>query len=144
VRDWKELVFIASVVVAYTLGSIINSVVSRIINPIEDRVIYKNEKPSIMRAAILAQNPQAFDPVLKNFEYSRLLRSTIFNFLLIGIFSFIHLCLKDASSSKLLLVVLFTLIATGIAYWAWYETAENYYCHLEATYKALKGADRNC
>lgn len=138
-KEWKELILIASVPAAYTLGAIINGIVSKIFQwiRIEDRLIYKNEKPSTMRAAILAHNPQAYEHVIKNFDYPRLLRSTTFTFLLIGVFSIIHLWPPATTVPELLLVVGIAIIGTGVALWAWYETAENYYLHLRKTYIEL-------
>jgi hypothetical protein len=52
-KNWKEIVFIASVVAAYTLGAIMNGVVSRVWDCFERKWIYTDIKPSIMRAAIL-------------------------------------------------------------------------------------------
>jgi len=144
-KDWKEVVIVASVVAAYSSGAIMNGVVSRIMSSIETKVIYKRpQKPSEMRAAILVQKPEAFDHIIKNFDVPRVLRSTIFNFLLIGLFSFVHYFSSNATYSQLLLVAVLFTVGTAFAAWAWFETAENYYIHLSKTYDALKklGTDR--
>ncbi len=138
-KDWKELVIVASVVAAYSSGAIMNGVVSRIMSSIESKVIYKRpQKPSEMRAAILVQKPEAFDHIIKNFDVPRVLRSTIFNILLIGLFLLIHLFSSNATYSQLLLVAVIFAIGTAVAAWAWFETAENYYIHLSRTYDALE------
>lgn len=137
-KDWKELVVVTSVVAAYTSGAIMNGVASRIMFPIESKVIYKRpQKPSEMRAAILVQKPEVFSHIIKNFDVSRVLRSTIFNILLIGLFTFLHLCSANATCSQLLLVALLFALGTAGAALAWYETAENFYIHLSQTYDAL-------
>ena len=63
-KDWKELIFIASLALAYTLGAITNGIVSKIFNWIEAPLIYKHEKPSEMRAAILVHNPDGSTGVI--------------------------------------------------------------------------------
>src|SRR5439155_11172339 len=117
-KDWKELTVVASVVAAYTSGAIMNGVASKIMSPIENKV-YK-QKPSEMRAAILLHKPEAFVQIMKNFDVPRVLRSTIFNILLIGIFSFIHLFLSNAIYSQLLLVAVLFVLGIAAAAWAWY------------------------
>jgi hypothetical protein len=141
-KDWKELTVVASVVAAYTSGAIMNGVASRIMSTIEGRTIYKRrpEKPSEMRAAILIENPEAFKHVMKNFDVPRVLRSTIFNIFLIGLFSFAHSFSINAAGSQLFLIAILSVLGTAVAAWAWYETADNYFVHLSRTYDALKGA----
>ena len=130
-KDWKELTVFASVVTAYTSGAIMNGVSTRIISWFENKVYSKrSQKPSEMRAAILLHNPEALAQIMKYFEVPRVLRSTIFNILLIGIFSVLHVF-------SLWIALLFAL-GTAAAAWAWYETTENYYIHLSKTYDALK------
>ncbi len=137
-KDWKELVIFASVIAAYSSGAIMNGVASRIMSSIESKVIYKGQRPSKMRAAILVQKPEAFDHIIKNFDVPRVLRSTIFNILLIGLFLLIHLYSSNATYSQLLLVAVIFVIGTAVAVWAWYELAEDYYTHLSQTYDALE------
>ena len=91
-----------------------------------------------MRAAILVQKPEAFDHIIKNFDVPRVLRSTIFNILLIGLFLSFHIFSSNATNSQLWLVAVIFVLGAGMAAWAWYETAENYYIHLSQTYDALK------
>ena len=138
-KDWKELVIVVSVVAAYSSGAIMNGIASRIIDPIERRAIHKRQqRPSEMRAAILVQKPEAFDHIIKNLNVPRVLRSTIFNILLVGVFLFIHFFSSNATFSELLVVAVISLGGTALAAWAWYETAENYYIHLTQTYDALR------
>ena len=103
-KDWKELIIIGSVVVAYTAGAIINAVTTSIMEKlnIDKKLFYKRKKPpSEMRAAILVRKPEAFIHIMKNFDTPRVLRSTILNFILIGFFSFIHLyCSKSLACSQ--------------------------------------------
>jgi len=135
-KDWKELTVIASVVAAYTLGAIMNGIAAKLLSPLENKLYSKrSEKPSEMRAAILIQEPQAFDHIIKNFDTPRVLRSTVFNILL---FLFIHILSLNATRSHLLLVAFGTPVAALFTLWAWYETAENYFIHLYQAYDALK------
>jgi hypothetical protein len=138
-KDWKELTVIASIVAAYTLGAIMNGISAKLLSPLEDKLYSKrSQKPSEMRAAILVQEPQAYSQIIKNFDAPRVLRATVFNILLIGIFLFIQVLTLNATRSQLLLVAFGTLIAALFTLWAWYETAENYFIHLYQTYDALK------
>lgn len=138
-KDWKELIVIASVVAAYTLGAIMNGIAARLLSPLENKLYSKrSEKPSEMRATILIQEPQAFDHIIKHFDTPRVLRSTVFNILLIGLFLFIHILSLNATRSQLFLVAFGILVAALFTLWAWYETAENYFTHLYRTYDALK------
>ncbi len=138
IKDWKELLAVASVVPAYTSGAIMNGITSRIMNQIEGRLIYRGSlQPSEMRAAILVRKPEAFDHIIRNFDVPRLLRSTVINISLIGLFSVIHLLASGAKCSQVLLVATLFLLGIGGAGWGWYETAENYYVHLSRTYDAL-------
>ncbi len=137
-KDWKELLIIASIVAAYTSGAIINGAVSRVMQPLERKVIFKRSiKPSEMRASILVQKPDAFVHIIQNFDVPKVLRSTIFNIFLIGVFTFINLWAKSASCSHLLIVALLFVFGIICSAWAWYETAENFYIHLCKTYDAL-------
>lgn len=142
-RDWKEIIFVASVVAAYTSGAIMNGIASRLLSPWEDWLYQKtrSEKPSEMRAAILIQKPEAFDRVMKNFEFPRVLRSTVFNILLTGIFLFINLLFLKGTTTQLFWVVVWTVVAALLVLWAWYETAENYFIHLCKTYDAMTKKD---
>jgi len=136
---WKELNIIVSVVTAYTLGAIINGITASVMEMkwlgIYKMVYKRKEQPSDMRAAILIRKPEAFMHIMKNFDIPRVLRSTIINVLLIGIFAFIHLYRYAPSTNlQLFLVVCIVIIVTGISIWAWYETEENFYIHLTKTY----------
>jgi len=138
-KDWKELTVIASVVAAYTIGAIMNGIAARLLSPLENKLYSKrSEKPSEMRAAILIKEPQAFDRIMKNFDTPRVLRSTVFNILIIGLFLFIHILSLNVTRSQLLLVAFGTPVAALFTLWAWYETAENYFIHLYQTFDALK------
>jgi len=137
-KDWRELVIVASVVAAYSSGAIMNGVAARIMTRIEAKIYTRPQKPSEMRAAILVQKPEAFDHIIKNLNVPRILRSTIFNILLIGLFLFFHVLSSNATTSQLWLVAVIFVLGAGVAAWAWYETAENYYIHLSQTYDALE------
>jgi hypothetical protein len=143
-KEWNELTVIGSVVAAYTTGAIINGIASRIMEmtKIESKVYKLKKMPSEMRAAILVRKPEAFMHIMKNFDVPRVLRSTILNFLLIGIFAFIHLCcFKSLTWLQLLLLVLVFVACVVGAVWAWFETAENYYIHLTAAYDEVTKKD---
>jgi len=79
----------------------------------------------------------------KSFFYQLIWRrTTILNFILIGIFTFIHLyCSKSLTCLQLLLLALIFVACVVAAAWAWYETAENYYIHLTATYDEVTKKD---
>lgn len=140
IREWKELTLILSVPAAYTVGAIMNGVASHLVSKLDRKWIFKRSiKPSAMRAAILIQNPQAFEHVIKNFNEPRVLRSTIFNIFLIGVFGIIHLyALSTFTYLQLGLIASLFLVASLLAAWAWYETTENFYVHLSQTYDALE------
>ncbi len=139
IKAEKELAAVASVVVAYTLGAMMNVIATRLMAPLENKLYSKlPKKPSEMRAAILIQKPEALNHVMKYFEVPRVLRSTFFNILFIGILSFVHVISSNATRSQLLLVALFTLGTASFILWAWYEAVDNYRIHLSATYDALK------
>jgi hypothetical protein len=144
-KDWKELVIIGSAVAAYTTGAIINAVTTSIMekSKIDKKLVYKREKPpSEMRATILVRNPEAFMHIMKNFDAPRVLRSTVLNFILIGIFTFIHLyCFKSLTCLQLLLLALIFVACVVASAWAWYETAKNFYIHLTATYDEVTKKD---
>lgn len=143
-KEWKELIIIGSVVAAYTTGAIINGVTTSIMERLKiDKVIYKRkEPPSEMRAAILVRKPEAFMHIMKNFDVPRVLRSTIINVLLIGVFTFIHLYRSTTSTcSQLVLLICLVALGTAISAWAWYETAENFYIHLTKTYDEVTKND---
>jgi hypothetical protein len=139
IKDWKELLLLVSVPTAYTAGAVMNGVTSRLVSKFDDKLIFKGPiKPSAMRAAILVKNPQAFEHVIKNFNEPRVLRSTIFNIFLIGVFGTIYLSkLLTFTNLQLGLIALLFLVATFLSAWAWYESAENFYIHLSQTYDAL-------
>lgn len=137
-REWKELLLIGSLVAAYTSGAIVNGVASKLMSPIEERLVFKRpRRPSEMRAVILVHQPEALKHVMTYFDVPRVLRSTIFNILLIGVFTTIHLYRLLSCYEVLILIACFVAAAAGAA-WAWYETDENYYVHLCQTYDALK------
>ncbi len=147
-KEWKELLAVASVVPAYTLGAIMNGIASKVTDRLEGRLIEwrskacfikgRSQQPSEARAAILIQKPEAIEHVMGNYVVPRLLRSTIINVFLIGVFSFIHLSSSDATSPQLLLAGVLIVLGIAATVWAWYESAENYYIHLWRTYDALK------
>ncbi len=70
-------------------------------------------------------------------QYTRVLRSTVFNVFLIGTFSFIHAVRLSATCSTLWIIAISTVLGAGLAAWAWYEVDENYFIHLTRTYDAL-------
>jgi len=136
-KDWKELIVIISVAAAYTLGAIVNGISAKLLSPIENKLYSRrSEKQSKMRVVILIQKPDAYDRIMKNFDTPRVLRSTVFNILLIGLFLFI--LSLNATRSQLFFVAFGTLVAALLIFWAWYEAAENYFIHLYQTYDAMK------
>jgi hypothetical protein len=139
IKDWKELLLVVSVPTAYTAGAVMNGITSRLVSKFDDKLIYtRSIKPSAMRAAILVRNPQAFEHVIKNFNEPRVLRSTIFNIFLIGVFGTIYMSKSPTFTNvQLGLTAVLFFSATCLAAWAWYESAENFYVHLSQTYDAL-------
>jgi hypothetical protein len=136
-REWKELSLIGSLAAAYTLGAIVNGVASRLMSWIEAKLIFKKpQKPSEMRAAILVHEPEALKYVMTYFEAPRVLRSTILNIVLIGVFTTIHLAHLLTCGQLLILIACFILAFAG-AVWSWYETDENFFFHLSKTYDAV-------
>ena len=139
--DWKELVLVGSLVAAYTSGAIVNGVVSRLISKIEGKLVFKRaEPPSQMRAAILVHQPEALKQVITYFDVPRVLRSTVFNILLIGVFTTVHIY-SALSVCEILTIVACFIVSAAAAAWAWYETDENYYVHLCQTYDAVIGRE---
>lgn len=143
-KEWKEVVVVGSVVVAYTVGAVVNGIVAKIM---EKREVWVHQRvqrqqnlqeprpvPSIMRAAILVKNPDVYKPVIQNLDIPKVLRSTIFNILLIGVFATIHASSQSTALITAPAVAFCFIIATGLSVWAWFEMAENYYIHLCATY----------
>jgi hypothetical protein len=136
-KDWKELLLVGSLVAAYTSGAIVNGVASKLMSKIEENLVFKRtEPPSEMRAAILLHQPEALKQVITYFDAPRVLRSTIFNILLIGVFTTIHVY-RALSLCEILTIVACFIVVAATAAWAWYETDENYYVHLCQTYDAL-------
>jgi hypothetical protein len=132
-------------VAAYTAGAIVNGITTRIFESLDiDRLIYKQkDPPSKLRAAILIRKPEAYMHIMKNFNDPRLLRSTITNVLLIGFFTFIHLCRSPTLTWwHLVSAVCLFIVVAGISAWAWYETADNFYVHLTATYDEVTKNDQ--
>lgn len=141
-KDWNELLIIGSIVAAYTSGAIMNGIVAGLMEwlGIDKKWIYKTNspKPSEMRAAILARNPDAFVQVIKNFDVPRVLRSTTPNIILIGVFTSIHLIRNSVPIWPQLSIVIFLfIIGAVLTAWAWYETAENFYIHLSRTFQVV-------
>lgn len=137
-KEWKELLFLGSLVAAYTCGAIINGVVSKLMSSIEAKLVFKRSRPpSEMRAAILVRQPEALKHIMTYFDVPRVLRSTSFNVLLIGVFTLIRFW-GNLSCFEVLWVIIGFVVVTACAFWAWYETDENYYVHLCQTYDALK------
>ena len=140
-KDWKELSIVASVAIAFTLGAIINGIMAKLMDSADRKWIFKHDiKPSEMRAYILVNKPAAFPHIIENLIIPRLLRSTIFNIIMIGILTFFYLATQDATFTQLLIVVILFGVVSAFAAWAWYETSENYYIHLCETYKASKSS----
>lgn len=138
VREWKEFLFVGSLIAAYTSGAIVNGVVSRLMSSIEKRLLFKRSRPpSEMRAIILVHQPDALKHIMTYFDVPRVLRSTIFNILLVGVFTTIHLY-RALSCYEVSILIACFVAAAFFAAWAWYETDENYYFHLCQTYDALK------
>jgi hypothetical protein len=135
-KDWKEPILVGSIAIAYTLGATVNTISSRVLQPFEGKCVFKEEKPSVMRAAILVRQPEALKQVMTYFDAPRVLRSTILNTLLIGVFTTIRFWCLLSWCKVLTLIVCFFLLAS-LAAWAWYEADDNYYTHLCATYDAL-------
>lgn len=138
-RDWKEPILVGSIAIAYTLGATVNAISSRLMTRIEDRWVFKDKNlplPSVMRAAILARHPEALKQVMTYFDAPRVLRSTILNILLIGVFTTIRFWHLLSWCKVLTLIACFVLLTFFVA-WAWYEADDNYYTHLCATYDAL-------
>lgn len=139
-KGWKELSIVASIVAAYTSGAIMNGIASKLMENVESKCIFKrSEKQSEMRAAILVSNSNAYVEVMKFFDVPRVLRATIFNIILIGIFVMVHLSRSTTlTCGQLILVAILFLAGAICAWWAWYETAENFYIHLSRTFDMVK------
>jgi len=90
IREWKEPILVGSIVAAYTFGATVNAIASKVLEPFEGKCVFNGEKPSVMRAAILVRQPEALKQVMTYFDAPRVLRSTILNILLIGVFTTIH------------------------------------------------------
>ena len=133
-NNWKEVTIAISIPAAYTAGAIMNPISAWLFSFWEDK-IYAEKPPSVMRAAILLKNPEAHNQVMKYFEAPRVLRASTLNILLTGIF----LSYRIESFPTLF----FFAVAAAAAAWAWYETTDNYYTHLGATYKTLEDGATN-
>jgi hypothetical protein len=144
IKDWKEVAAIASVFAAYTLGAITNGIAAPLFSWLEQSVYAQRpeKKPSEMRAAILIQDPKAFEHIMKNFDVPRILRSTVINILLIGMLLIIHNLVSNTAGLSLFWIVLATLAAALVTLWAWYETAENYFIHLYRTFDEVEKINR--
>lgn len=113
----------------------INGIASRVMDPIERKWVFKGKKPSEMRAAIILQNPEAHPQLIKSFVAPRVLRSTILNLAIIGVLLCIHIGIGNPSHLVWFLPVF--LVSLFMITWGWYELDENYFVHLNATYKAI-------
>lgn len=141
-KEWKEALFVASLVAAYTAGAIMNGVVSKLMSSIEAKLVFKRFRPpSEMRAVILVHQPEALKHVMRYFDVPRVLRSTIFNVFLIGVFTLIRFY-RILSCYEALVLIVFFVVTTAFAVWAWYETDENYYIHLCQTYDVVKEKEK--
>src|SRR5678809_995232 len=80
-KEWKEVVVVGSVVVAYTAGAVMNGIVAKIMEKPESHWVHDEKRPvpSKMRATILVRNQDAFEHVIKNLDVPKILRSTMFN-----------------------------------------------------------------
>lgn len=142
-KDWTTIISVALVGISYTLGIVFDSFVGTLFAPWESRSWrWSREKhsisPGVMRAYIMATNADASQELTKRGNRSSLVRATSLNLVLITLSSLVFVLNQFGFSWKLyILIVVFSILLTGLTILTWLRTVQGNYFYLSEVYNAL-------
>lgn len=137
-KDWATPISIALVGVSYTLGIIFDSFIRLLFITLEPA------SPGNMMAYIIATNTDAAEELNKRANRSSLVRATSLNLLIISVSSLIFVKKYFGWSIRILtLIVVFSILLTGLALLTWFRSVSGYNYYVREVYEALKQSEKS-
>ena len=143
-KDWTTFISVVVVGTSYTLGIVFDSFTGSLFAPWERRSSRwlperVNESPGLMRAYIMAANPDASEELNNRANRNSLIRATSLNLILISITSLVFVHTRIGFSLKLESVIaVFSAILLMLAISSWGKLRNGYYFYLNQVYQATK------
>ena len=143
VKEWTTPISLGLIALSYTLGMVFDTMVASFFAPwtmLSRGVPWVAhqfpESPARMRVYVMLNHHEAFQDLERRFNQSRLLRATVLNLLLIGVFSTVLYFRYFGFSWRGLMGALFFLVfLAGATLLSWTRTLQGYYYTLGQIYE---------
>jgi hypothetical protein len=143
-KEWSAPISLGLIALSYTLGVVFDAMVASFFAPWTMRsrgglwgsAYQFSAPPARMRAYVMLNHHDAFQDLERRFNQSRLLRGTVLNLLLIGVFSTVLYFRSSGFSWPGLMGALFFLVFLAWAtFFSWTRTLQGYYYTLAQIYE---------
>jgi hypothetical protein len=149
-KEWTAPVSLSLIALSYTVGMIFDTMVASFFAPWtmrSRRVPWGAHRfpasPARMRVYVMVNHHEASQYLERQFNQSRLLRATVLNLLLIGVFSTVLYFRYSGFSWRGLTGTLFFLVfLTGATFFSWRRALQGYYYTLEQIFELIANNEK--
>ncbi len=142
-KEWAAPISLGVIALSYTLGMVFDTMVASFFAPWSMRsrgvpwaAHQFPESPARMRVYVMLNHHEAFQDLERRFNQSRLLRATVLNLLLIGIFSTVlYFRYSGFSWRGFVGAVCLLVFLAGATFFSWTRTVQGYYYTLGQIYE---------